>query len=96
MSISWRKGERAQIRISARAFLDTLAGRETPERLMKKLSVNGTNNIFKLHLDRGETISAIRIEEKGPDDDDDWIVVEFQDDASARPLRNPLEVQPDG
>lgn len=95
MSISWRKGERTQIRISARAFLDTLAGRETPERLMKKLSVNGTNNIFKLHLDRGETISAIRIEEKGPDDDDDWIVVEFQDDASARPLRNPLEAQPD-
>lgn len=91
MSISWRKGEQTQIRISARALLDTLAGRETPERLMKKLSVNGANNIFKLHLDRGETISAIRIEEQGPDDDDDWIVIEFQDDPSARLLRNPVE-----
>lgn len=89
--INWEKGVKSEIRISARALLDTLAGRETPERLMRRLSV-GENNIFKSHLDRGETIASIKLEPGSADDDDDTIVVEFQDDPAARPLK--LGVKP--
>jgi hypothetical protein len=88
MNLTWQKGEKSEIRFSARALLDTLAGRETPERLMRIASV-GDNNIFKLHLDRGETISSIRLESGGKDEDDDWVVVEFRDDAAARALSLP-------
>lgn len=84
-NVTWKKGESTQVRFSARAFLDTLAGRETPERLMRRLST-GSSNVFKLHLDRGETISSIRLESGAPDEDDDWIVIEFRDDAGARTL----------
>ena len=90
VKITWTKGQKTEIRLSARAFLDTLAGRETPQRLMRMLS-SGENNIFKLHLDRGETISSIRLESGGPDEDDDWIVVEFRDDVAARPLSSPVD-----
>lgn len=85
-NVRWTKGEKTQIRFSARALLDTLAGRETPERLMRMLSGSGSN-LFQAHLDRGETISAMWLEPGGPDEDDDQIVVEFRDDAGARPLR---------
>lgn len=89
-TISWRKGEKTEIKFSARAFVDTLAGRETPERFMRMLS-SGTNgsNFIKLHLDRGETISAIRLESGGLDEDDDQIVIEFRDDPGARRLDVP-------
>ena len=91
MKISWTKGEKTEVRISSRALLDTLAGRETPDRLMRMLRI-GENNIFKLCLERGETISSIHLELGGPDEDDDWIVVEFRDDAAARPLSSPVGV----
>lgn len=83
--ITWTKGEKTEIRFSSRAFLDLLAGRETPERFMRQVGL-GEANIFKGHLDRGETISEVRLESGGPDEDDDHIVVVFKDDPGARPL----------
>ena len=81
------KGRRMQIRFSARLLLDVLAGRQPPERITQAASRDV--NIFKLRLERGETFSAVSFEAKGPDDDDDWIVVEFGDDPAARELRLP-------
>lgn len=89
-TITWEKGVKSEIKFSARALLDTLAGRETPERLMRRLST-GKGNIFKSHLDRGETIASIRLEPGLADDDDDMIVVEFQDDPGARSLEAPVQ-----
>lgn len=86
-SVMWEKGVRSEIRFSARALLDTLAGREKPERFVRMLG--GENNVFKGHLDRGETIASIRLEAGSPDEDDDVIVVEFGDDPAARPLAAP-------
>ena len=55
---------------------------------MRMLGI-GENNVFKGHLDRGETIASIRLEAGSPDEDDDVIVVEFGDDPAARPLAAP-------
>jgi hypothetical protein len=43
-------------------------------------------NLFKLCLDRGEVISAIRLEPGGIDEDDDRFVIEFSKDPSASAL----------
>ena len=45
------------------------------------------DNVFKRCLDQGEVISSIRIERCGIDEDDDALVIEFQRDAAAAPLR---------
>lgn len=94
-NVTWEKGVKSEVRFSARALLDTLAGRETPEQFMRMLSIRDNNNIFKSHLDRGETISSIRLEPGSADDDDDSIVVEFRDDPAARPLESPIQPEKD-
>lgn len=76
-----------QIRFSARLLLDVLAGRQAPERITE--AVGKDANIFKHRLDRGETFSLVSFEPRAPDEDDDWIVVEFCDDPAARGLRVP-------
>ncbi len=76
-----------QIRFSSRLLLDVLAGRQAPERIIE--AVGKDANVFKYRLDRGETFSLVSFEPRGPDEDDDWIVVEFGDDPAARRLRRP-------
>lgn len=85
-NISWRKGDKSEIKLSARAFLDLLAGRITPEQA-KKIFDSSAANVIKAHLDRGETIADLRLEAGGPDSDDDHIVITFSDDPAARPLK---------
>ena len=85
-SISWRKGDKSQIKFSASAFLDLLAGRITPEQA-KRIFDTSAGNVVKAHLDRGETIADLRLEPGGPDSDDDHIVITFSDDPAARQLK---------
>ena len=79
--------KKMQIRFSSRLLLDVLAGRQAPERIIEAVSKDA--NVFKYRLDRGETFSLVSFEPRGPDEDDDWIVVEFGDDPAARELRLP-------
>lgn len=85
-NISWRKGDKSEIKFSARAFLDLLAGRITPEQA-KRIFDSTASNVVKAHLDRGETIADLRFEPGGPDNDDDHIVIAFSDDPAARKLK---------
>ncbi len=85
-NISWRKGDKSEIKFSARAFLDLLAGRITPEQA-KRIFDSTASNVVKAHLDRGETIADLRLEQSGPDDDDDHIIITFSDDPAARQLK---------
>lgn len=84
--ISWRKGDKSEIRFSARAFLDLLAGRITPEQA-KRIFDSSAGHVLKAHLDRGETIADLRLEPGGPDSDDDHIIITFSDDPAARQLK---------
>ena len=85
-NISWRKGEKSEIKFSARAFLDLLAGRITPEQA-KRTFASSASAVVKAHLDRGETIADLRLEPGGADYDDDHIVITFSDDPGARQLK---------
>lgn len=86
-NISWRKGDKSEIKFSARALLDLLAGRITPEQA-KRIFDSSASNVVKAHLDRGETIADLRLEPGGPDADDDHIVITFSDDPAARQLKD--------
>jgi len=86
-NISWRKGHKSEIKFSARAFLDLLAGRITPEQA-KRIFDSSASNVVKAYLDRGETIADLRLEPGGPDADDDHIVITFSDDPAARQLKD--------
>ncbi|MDH7975438.1 hypothetical protein QH494_24895 [Sphingomonas sp. AR_OL41] len=90
--INWWKGEKTEVKISARAFLDLLAGRITPDQAKRAFDTAGAASI-KAHLDRGETISDLRLEPGGPDSDDDHIVLTFTDDPAARPFKVPDDVK---
>ncbi len=70
------------VRISARALLDLLAGRITHERFCELTGFDPGENLFGKLLARGNTISGMRIDPKGLDNDDDAIVFEFEPDAS--------------
>lgn len=85
-SISWRKGDKTEIKFSARALLDLLAGRITPDQAKRIFDTTGANAV-RAHLDRGETIAELRLETGGPDSDDDFIVIVFSDDPAARTLK---------
>lgn len=85
-NISWRKGDKSEIKVSARAFLDLLAGRITPEQA-KRVFDSSASNVVKANLDRGETIADLRLEHGGPDADDDHIVITFSDDPASRQFK---------
>gem|GEM_PF-2254472 len=85
-NVSWRKGDKSEIKFSSRAFLDLLAGRITPEQA-KRIFDSSASNVVRAHLDRGETIADLRLEPGGSDDDDDHIVITFSDDPAARQLK---------
>ena len=77
------------ISISARALLDLLAGRITPDQFNHMVGMKETptqKNLFKHRLDQGDVISSVRIEPGGIDEDDDRLVIELARDPSAAPL----------
>lgn len=77
-----------RVKVSARAILDFLAGRITPERFALELGQrDGQPNQFDQWLRMGKTLSAIEFEEGGLDEDDDSVVLTLSDDPAARPFR---------
>lgn len=81
--------ESMTISISARALLDLLAGRITPDQFNHMVGMKETptqKNLFKHRLDQGDVISSVRIEPGGIDEDDDRLVIELARDPSAAPL----------
>jgi hypothetical protein len=62
-------------RISARSLLELMAGRLDQKQFAKDHEIGGTN-FFEHKLKRGELITSACVEQR-PDEDDDWITLEF-------------------
>lgn len=82
-----------EIRFSARALLDFLAGRLSEERFREivgaKINLQSDNgskeiNVFLNQLEQGKTINELALEERDVDAEDDQVVLTFADDPSAR------------
>lgn len=71
-----------KIQISTRELLDLLAGKLDQNRFAENHRIGGSDNIFKLYQARGKTIKRAEVEHR-PDEDDDWIMLEFSDDDPA-------------
>jgi hypothetical protein len=80
-------GERLMLKISARAVQELIAGKLSHEKF-QHWTMNKDNQVCRA-LDAGMTITSARFEPKGDDEDDDYLVLEFRDDPSARALRMP-------
>lgn len=83
---SWG-GERLEVRISARALLDALALGDFRGVASKYASGGNDTNFFLQERQKGRIISTCRVENGGVDEDDDYIVFEFREDASAAPFK---------
>ncbi|WP_025595869.1 hypothetical protein [Agrobacterium tumefaciens] len=80
--------EKTTLHIPARALLDLLAGRITPEQFSHFMGDGpGSVGLVKSLLDDGNTLSNIEMAPRDIDVDDDHIVLHFTDDAAARALR---------
>lgn len=84
---SWTPGVSMKIKVSSRALLDLLAGRATAEQFRIVTGEPQGKNIFLERLERGQTISKAHVESGGVDEDDNYLVLEFEDDAAARLFR---------
>lgn len=86
--IRWNKETGVKVSMPARALLDLLAGRISPEQF--RYFIGDDKNkvpLFQHYLDTGHTLSKVEIESGGFDHDDDHLVFEFTDDPAARPLK---------
>lgn len=81
------KGSRATLRFSARAFQDYLARRIDEETFRRRIDDDGKDSNIGHMLENGFTIQDVRIESGGIDEDDDFLVLEFEEDASASPFK---------
>ncbi|MFZ0306473.1 MAG: hypothetical protein WAL75_27555 [Terracidiphilus sp.] len=75
------------LKISARAVQELIAGRLSHEKF-QHWTMNKDNQVCRA-LDAGMTITSAGFESKGDDEDDDYLVLEFRDDPSAKALRMP-------
>ena len=67
-----------QIRVSARAVLELLAGAMTYERFADVHGwTEGRFDMFRSRLASGQLFRSARIERLGPGQDDDWLELEF-------------------
>ncbi len=80
-------GTRVMLKISARAVQELIAGKLSYEKF-QQWTMNGENQVRRA-LDAGMTITAASFEPKGDNENDDYLVLEFRDDASARTVRTP-------
>lgn len=84
-------GEKMTLRISARAVQELMAGALSPE--MFQDVVFGEHNPVRQQLAAGRTISDVRLEPKGVDEDDDHLFFEFRLDPAATPLTLPAQLK---
>lgn len=80
-----------QIKVSARAVLELLAGAMTYERFAEVHRwTEGQFNMFESRLASGHLFESAKIEQLGTDQDDDWLVFEFgAPDPAISPFRLP-------
>lgn len=84
--------ENTTLHIPARALLDLLAGRITPQQFTHFMGdQQGDVSLIKSLLDNGNTLSKIEMSKRDIDVDDDHIVLHFTDDPAARALKLNLE-----
>lgn len=94
MHIQTRKGGPMKAKVSARALVDLLAGRISVEQFRSAMGEReDEGNLFKHWLDRGLTLQGVEFESGGTDEDDDFLVLSFADDAAARTLKLPDDTQ---
>jgi hypothetical protein len=67
---------RNEIRISARELLDLLAGRLDQELFAENHDMGSGTSIFSIFRSQGRMIKGAAVERR-PDEDDDWVVLEF-------------------
>ncbi len=80
--------ENTTLHIPARALLDLLAGRITPQQFAHFMGDQPSDvALIKSLLDNGNTLSKIEMSKRDVDVDDDHIVLHFADDPAARALR---------
>jgi hypothetical protein len=84
---------RMKVQISARGLQELLAGRLTQDEFERWVA--GEGDLFNRHLSAGRTISAVSLESKGAEADDDYIVFGFDRDAAAAPLSIPGKLKQD-
>jgi hypothetical protein len=77
-----------QIRISARELLDLLTGRLDQKRFAENHDM-GSGNIFSIFQSQGKMIKRAEVEHR-PEEDDDWVILEFsRDDPAVSKFRMP-------
>lgn len=80
-------GREESVRISARLLLDLMAGRITESQFRYYLGErNSEKNLFSDWLRKGLTISGVELTPRKSDEEDDHIILHFNDDPVARPL----------
>lgn len=88
VSIYGKAGGEMNAKVSARAFMDFLAGKTSPEQFRRQMGQRkGEANLFLHWLNLGLTLSDVKVEPGGLDEDDDYLILTFSDDPSARKLR---------
>jgi hypothetical protein len=80
-------GKRLMLKISARAVQELIAGKLSYDKF-QHWAMNGDNQVRRA-LDAGMTITSASFDPKGDNEDDDYLVLEFRDDPSARALQMP-------
>ncbi|MGO7755297.1 hypothetical protein ACC817_08245 [Rhizobium ruizarguesonis] len=80
------------MKISARGLQELLAGRLSREEFKRFVA----DNLFERALSDGRTISNITIERKETEEDDDYLIFEFEDDPAARAIKSPEPLTPSG
>ena len=83
-----------EIRISARELLDLLSGKLDHKRFAQH-HIAGSGNIFSLYQAQGKIIKRAEVEHC-PDEDDDYLVLEFgADDPAVSPFKVPKKAKPE-
>ena len=81
-------GDNVTARISARALQDAIATGDFSG-LAAKYASHSEPNPFQQALERGQMLKACRIETAGIDEDDDYVVFEFEDDPAVAKFKAP-------
>jgi hypothetical protein len=77
-----------KVKISSRLLLELLAGRITLEQFRRDLGENAPGeNVFKHLLDHGLTFSDAKMLPREIDEDDDHLLISFEDDPAAREFK---------
>lgn len=84
-------GERLMVRISARAVQELIAGKLSHEKF-EQFTMNRDNEVRRA-LDAGMTIKSASFEPNGDNEDDDYLVLEFESDPAARELHLPASAK---